>query len=96
MADRYFVTIHASDEREFRRLLDYDFDLFATRKGEGDRDYAVDGLIRLEDVGRLVDDGYQVLVGEPDTPKEPPRVARADEWLKGTLEDFEAEQRRSK
>lgn len=93
MADRYFVTVHVSDERELRRLLDYDLDLFASRRGEGAADRTVDGLINLEDVGRLVDDGYQVLVGEPDTPTQPRVVARADEWLEGALDEFEAEQR---
>lgn len=93
MAGRYFVTIRASDEQLFRRLLDYDLDLFATRRHE-DR-YEVDGLIRLVDLARLVDDGYQVLVTESDRPRrERPPVARAEEWLRDA--EAEIEPRRGK
>jgi|GEM_PF-4510547 len=81
MADRFFVTISARDEQQFRRLLDYDLDLFASR--QADEAYAVDGLIGLDEVQRLVEDGYQVLVAESEAPKvERGRPARADEWLR--------------
>jgi hypothetical protein len=88
MAGRFFVSIRASDEQQFRRLFDYDLDLFASRKDEGRFD--VDGLITLEDVNRLVEDGYQVLVAETDTPKrDRPGVARPDEWLREAEADLE-------
>lgn len=88
MADRFFVSIRASDEQQFRRLLDYELDLFASRKGEGR--FEIDGLITLEDVKRLVESGYQVLVAETDAPKrDRPKVARPDEWLREAEADLE-------
>jgi hypothetical protein len=88
MADRFFVTIRASDEQQFRRLFEYDLDLFASRKDEGR--FEIDGLITLDDVSRLVESGYQVLVAETDTPKrDRPGVARPDEWLREVEADLE-------
>ncbi len=88
MADRFFVTISARDEQQFRRLLDYDLDLFAPRKTEDA--YVIDGLISLDDVKSLVEDGYQVLVAESSVPKvERGLAARPDEWLQQVEGDLE-------
>lgn len=92
MADRFFVTVSARDEQQFRRLLDYDLDLFASRKAEDA--YAIDGLINLDEVQRLVEDGYQVLVAESAAPKvEAGLAARPDEWLQQVEDDLEIRRR---
>ena len=87
MADRFFVTVIARDTEHLHRLYERGgLDLFAARRDERDRP-SIDGLISLEDVGRLVEDGYQVLVAETDRPTEKLQAAGFEEWLKDTLAD---------
>jgi hypothetical protein len=87
MADRFFVTVFARDAEHMRRLFEgRALDVFATRRDERKRP-AVDGLMTLEDVGRLVEDGYEVLVAETDHPAEDLPRADFDEWLKATRAD---------
>ncbi len=92
MADRYFVTIHVPDEKAVHRLYEYDLDLFASRRSE-EGTTVVDGLISLDDVGRLVEDGYQVLVGQTDAPRATPPVVGFQEWLGDTLGELRAQRR---
>lgn len=93
MSGRFFVTIQAPDEKALHRLYEYDLDLFTTRSTpEGTT--AVDGLVTLDDVGRLVEDGYQVLVGQTDTPKTTPPVVSFGEWVGETIADLQAQRRR--
>ena len=87
MADRFFVTVVARDTEHLRRLFERGaMDFFATRRDERKRP-AIDGLITLDDVGRLVEDGYEVLVTETDRPTEELPRAEFDEWLKATRAD---------
>lgn len=90
MAGRYFVTIHVPDDKALHRLYEYDLDLFATRRSQ-EGATAIDGLITLEDVGRLVEDGYQVLVGQTDTPRTTPPVVGFQEWLGDTMTELRAQ-----
>jgi hypothetical protein len=84
---RFFVTIMATDARRMRELVDLDLDLFASRQDESG--YQVDGLITLEDVGRLVEAGYRVLVGDTDRPKRALEVAGFEDWRQQSLADLE-------
>ena len=87
MADRFFVTVFARDTEHLRRLFERGaMDLFATRRDERKRP-AIDGLVTLADVGRLVEDGYEVLVTETDRPTEELPRADFDGWLKATRAD---------
>lgn len=87
MADRYFVTVFARDTDHIRRLFERGaVDVFAARRDERERP-AVDGLMSLEQIGQLVDDGYQVLVAETDRPGEELPRADFDDWLKAVRAD---------
>jgi hypothetical protein len=94
MADRFFVTVIARDREHLRRLLEYNVDLFAGGADEQGRP-TIDGLIKLQDVARLVEDGYQVLVSETDAPRENLARVGLDEWLKDNLADLDSYARRS-
>lgn len=87
MADRFFVTVFARDTEHMRRLFERGaMDVFAARRDDQERP-AIDGLMSLEEVGQLVDEGYQVLVAETDRPGEDLPRADFDEWLKATRAD---------
>jgi|SRR4051794_36271560 hypothetical protein len=52
------------------------------------REFVIDGLLSLEEIGRLVDVGYQVLVKENDKKggRAQTEVVEFSEWLKGMEE----------
>ena len=89
MVNRYFVTIIAPDRRTLSRLQEYDFDLFQpTSKTNERKEFTIEGLLTLEQVGRLVEDEYRVIVEEESSKR-----ARAksggiefEEWIKGMEE----------
>ncbi len=45
--------------------------------------FGIEGLVTLEDIGRLVEDGYQVLVSRPAPRQAQVKAIEFDEWLKG-------------
>jgi hypothetical protein len=58
MARRYFVTVHAATRQAMVDLASFHFDLFqATARAEGTGG-AIEGLLNLDEVARLVDAGY--------------------------------------
>ena len=89
MERRFFVTIVASSRRALLYLGEYDMDLFRqTSKLTEQQEFAIDGLLTLEEVGRLVEDGYTVTVREPAARKTlaQTQVVSFDEWLDGMKE----------
>jgi hypothetical protein len=88
MADRFFVKVFARDREHHRRLFEYHLDLFAGGDDERGRP-TIDGLMTIKDVARLVEDGYQVLVTETDSPREKLVSVGFDEWLENTLADLD-------
>lgn len=62
---RYFVTIRALDDIGFADLGSFDLDLFVGSSKRRDR--SVEGLLSLEQVGYLVDRGYEVLVEDAES-----------------------------
>jgi hypothetical protein len=83
-ARRYFVTVYVSGPAEVGRVMRYGFDLFGEAvREDGDR-VAVDGLLTLAEAGRLVDDGYQVLLLEEASKRARAHleVSEFDEWLR--------------
>jgi hypothetical protein len=62
---RFFVEVMAPDRVTLRRLHGFGLDLFRTTASEHrDGGFRIEGLVTLEEVGRLVEDGYPVLVAE--------------------------------
>jgi hypothetical protein len=60
---RFFVEVRASNASGLRRLRDYGYDFFsATAREAAPAEFTVDGLLTLDQIGRLVRDGYKVLV----------------------------------
>jgi hypothetical protein len=62
---RYFATVVARDRPLLRDLAGEDLDLFqATAKEAEVGRYTIEGLLTIEEVQRLVDSGYEVVVHE--------------------------------
>ena len=74
---RYFVTVIATGREALLALRQLDLDLFKPTarpnrpagqagpvEGTADEEYRIDGLLTLEEIGRLVSAGYRVLVQE--------------------------------
>jgi hypothetical protein len=60
---RYFVTVYAPGREALLALSQHDLDLFKPTAREADPgELRIDGLLTLEEIGRLVDAGYRVLV----------------------------------
>ncbi|MDP8970339.1 MAG: hypothetical protein M3N52_07580 [Actinomycetota bacterium] len=82
MARRFFVKVFAPTRQALVGLQGFDLDLFAQTATETQGRCAIDGLVTLQELERLVDAGYQVLVEE-----EASRRARAHREVSG-LDDF--------
>jgi hypothetical protein len=82
---RYFVTVRAPSHRALLSLHEYGLDLFQPTAAQTREDeFTIEGLMTLDDVGRLVDDGYQVLVQDEMSKRVRARqTIDFDEWLKG-------------
>jgi hypothetical protein len=59
-----------------------------TAKLSETREFVIDGLLTLQEIARLVDDGYRVLIKENDARKARARteVIEFEAWLKGMEE----------
>ena len=89
MARRFFVTVLAPSKRALLNLGEYDLDLFQpTAKATEQNEFAIDGLLNLEEIGRLVEEGYRVVVNEESSKKARARteVAEFQQWLRGMEE----------
>ena len=84
MARRYFVTVLASDSRSLSELGGHGLDLFqATARRSAEGGSAIEGLVTMEEVERLVDAGYQVLVEEESSKRaRATETVEFDEWLR--------------
>jgi carboxypeptidase T len=73
MVTRYFVEIAAPSKQALIGLQKLELDLFQpTSKANVDENkFTIEGLITLEDVGKLVEKGYSVLVKKQSTPESP-------------------------
>jgi hypothetical protein len=61
--DRYFVVILAPDAAALRALQAFEFDVFPqTARGDAGKDFGftIDGLLTMEEIERLVKEGYRV------------------------------------
>ena len=63
--NRFFVRVFAANPLALRRLQKFDFDLFQpTARQTEDKRASIDGLLTMEEIEKLVLDGYQVLIEE--------------------------------
>ena len=86
---RYFVEIIAQSKQALVGLQKLELDLFQpTSKAKVDENkFTIEGLITLDDVGRLVEKGYKVLVKKQSTPESPATLETTSfrDWV-GTTE----------
>ena len=83
---RYFSTVVARTRQSLRDLAEEGVDVVqATAKDTGDGKFTIEGLLTIDEVQRLVDNGYEVVVHEGAS-----RRARAqtetiefEQWLGG-------------
>lgn len=82
MSERYFVKVIAGDRDALIGLRDFGLDLFQGTAATGDGEATIEGLLALEDVGRLVDAGYRVLVEDAEARRSRPQeTVSAESWL---------------
>lgn len=89
MANRFFVTVIAANDRSLIRLQEFDLDLFrATAKENERKEFTIEGLLTLEQIGRLVEAGYRVLVEEESSKRERAKSGgiEFEAWKKGMEE----------
>lgn len=65
MERRFFVTVIAPDAGALLELRAFDLDVFqATARLTPEKQAEIEGLLSLDEIGRLVEAGYRVLVEE--------------------------------
>jgi hypothetical protein len=84
VASRFFVTVYAESSQGLQDLRRYDFDLFrATARADAPGRFQIEGLLTLEEVRRLVVDGYSVLVEQHESrrARAADEVGDLSQWL---------------
>jgi carboxypeptidase T len=90
MDKKFFVTVFAYSKRDLINLREYDLDLFPqTSRVQEQQEFMIDGLLTLDEVRRLVEGGYRVLVKEESSKKARARgqTVGFQEWIKGMSEE---------
>lgn len=85
MARKYFATVIASGKRALLDLQKHDLDLFqATSKINDRKEFVIEGLLTLDDVAKLVESGYQVLVKEESSKRARANreIVEFQQWIK--------------
>jgi len=83
---RYFTTVVARTSQLLRDLAEEGLDLFqATAKETEDGRFTIEGLLTIEEVQRLVDEGYEVVVHEEASKRARAQTEKIDigQWLEG-------------
>lgn len=99
MPQRFFVTVIAPSLRALKNLRQFELDLFLpttkagapmlnARKAGGQAQHTIEGLLTLEEVGKLVEHGYQVLVEDEMSKRARAHreVIEFSDWIKGMEE----------
>ena len=89
---RFFVTITVRDTRRLPVLMSMDLDLFGERDDEVG--HQIDGLVTLDDIAKLVEDGFPVLVRDTDEPKRRQGTLEFEEWRKEMLADLDEQRKK--
>src|SRR5215203_3785628 len=72
MVTKYFVEVIASNKQQLINLQKFELDLFQpTAKSIDDKEFKIEGLITLDDINKLVENGYKVLVKKEAMKKTP-------------------------
>ena len=84
MERRFFCTIFAQDRKHLIRLNELEVDVFRpTARITEKQEYIIEGLLTLEKVEKLIDNGYRVLVEEDaSTRAHATELISADDWIK--------------
>jgi len=88
MVTKYFVEIVASDKQQLINLQKFELDLFQpTVKVTDKNELSIEGLITLEDIKKLIENGYKVLIKKEATTKTPAaeEITSFQNWV-GTAE----------
>jgi hypothetical protein len=84
MATKYFVEVTAPTKQALINLQKLELDLFPpTAKSTDKNEFTIEGLVTSEDVNRLVQKGYKVLV-KKESPTSTPAVsetASVSDWI---------------
>lgn len=81
---RFFVKVYAPNRSKLRALQSYHLDLFQPTVMElPNKRYSIDGLLHLDEIQRLVLNGYQVLVEEESSKRlrGPREMIEFKQWL---------------
>ena len=72
MVTKYFVEVIASNKQQLINLQKFELDLFQpTAKSIGAKEFKIDGLISLDDINKLVENGYKVVIKSESMKKTP-------------------------
>ena len=85
MDQRFFCIIFAQDRKHLIRLSKLDVDVFQpTARITEKQEYVIEGLLTLEQVASLVDNGYRVLVEENSSKRSRATeiISSAEDWIK--------------
>jgi hypothetical protein len=85
MERHFFCTIFAQDQKHLIGLSKLEVDIFRpTARISEKQEYAIEGLLTLEDVAKLVDNGYRVLVEEDVSKRSRAMefITSAEDWIK--------------
>jgi hypothetical protein len=80
--ERYFVTIRTGTLEGLAEIRTMGLDLFGTTAKAGER-VTIDGLLSLADIGRVVAQGYEVVVRQPaaNRSRAHDQTSNAKDWL---------------
>jgi carboxypeptidase T len=96
MAIRYFVEVTAPTQQALINLQKLELDLFApTSKSTGKNEFTIEGLLTSDEVNRLVQKGYKVLV-KKESPTNTPAVSETvsvNDWINKADTISEAEKK---
>ena len=59
---KFFVKVITNSRQDLLKLQKHDFDLFQPTSKTDGKEFTIEGLLTLEEIGRLVENGYRVLV----------------------------------
>jgi carboxypeptidase T len=96
MTRNFFVTVFAPNRCALLSLGDYYLDLFhATAKVSENQEFTIEGLLTLEEVERLVEGSYRVLVEEESSQRAraTQEITRFQEWMHAMGEERGEEER---
>jgi hypothetical protein len=85
MERHFFCTVFARDRKHLIALNQLDVDVFQpTARINNQKVHVIEGLLTLDEVAKLVDDGYQVLIEEDEAKRSRAKelITSADDWIK--------------